>query len=194
MTYERLSIPDVVLCTPTLHRDNRGYVYESFKEKSFCEFLGYDIHFCQDNVSLSQKNVLRGLHTNTPKYAQSKLISVLEGSIIDVAVDFRDGSPTFKKYVMVELNSKNKHQLFVPRGFLHGFSVLSEEALVMIKVDCYFAQGESIGVAYDDKELNIDWKVVDPILSIADSLLPSLHNVTSPFNYTHNYYLEKIYV
>ena len=194
MTYERLSIPDVVLCTPTLHRDNRGYVYESFKEKSFCEFLGYDIHFCQDNVSLSQKNVLRGLHTNTPKYAQSKLINVLKGSILDVAVDFRVGSPTFKKYVTVELNSENNQQLCVPRGFLHGFLVLSEEALVMIKVDCYFAQGESIGVAYDDKELNIDWKVVDPILSIADSLLPSLHNVTSPFKYTQNYYLENVYV
>ena len=122
------------------------------------------------------------------------MINVLKGSILDVAVDFRVGSPTFKKYVTVELNSENNQQLCVPRGFLHGFLVLSEEALVMIKVDCYFAQGESIGVAYDDKELNIDWKVVDPILSIADSLLPSLHNVTSPFTYTHNYYLEKMYV
>lgn len=194
MTYERLSIPDVVLCTPTLHKDNRGYVYESFKEKSFCEFLGYDIHFCQDNVSLSQKNVLRGLHTNTPKHAQSKLISVLKGSILDVAVDFRIGSPTFKKYVAVELDSENNQQLFVPRGFLHGFSVLSEEALVMIKVDCYFAQGESIGVAYDDKELNIEWRVVDPILSMADSLLPTLYDVTSPFGHAQNYYLKKVYV
>lgn len=194
MTYERLSIPDVVLCTPTLHKDNRGYVYESFKEKSFCEFLGYDIHFCQDNISLSQRNVIRGLHTNTPHFAQSKLISVLKGSIFDVAVDFRVGSPTFKKYVAVELNSQTNQQLFVPRGFLHGFSVLNEEALVMIKVDRYFAQGESIGVAYSDQELKIDWKVVDPVLSLADSLLPPLHALSSSFKYAQEYDMKKFCV
>ena len=194
MTYERLSIPDVVLCTPTLHKDNRGYVYESFKEKSFCEFLGYDIHFCQDNISLSQRNVIRGLHTNTPHFAQSKLISVLKGSIFDVAVDFRVGSPTFKKYVAVELNSQTNQQLFIPRGFLHGFSVLNEEALVMIKVDRYFAQGESIGVAYSDQELKIDWKVVDPVLSLADSLLPPLHALSSSFKYAQEYDMKRFCV
>lgn len=181
MMYERLSITEVVLCTPILHKDNRGYVYESFKEESFCTFLEFNIHFCQDNISWSQKNVIRGLHTNTPHFAQSKLISVLKGAILDVAVDFRVGSPTFKKYVAVALNSQTNQQLFIPRGFLHGFSVLSEEAFVMIKVDRYFQQGESIDVAYNDQELKIDWRVVDPILSPADLLLPPLHSLSSPF-------------
>lgn len=171
MMYERLSMIEVVLYTPILHKDNREY---------FCAFLEFNMHFCQDNISYSQKNVIRGLHTNTLHFAQSKLISVLKESIFDVAVDFRVGSPTFKKYVAVELNSQTNQQLFIPREFLHGFSVLSEEAFVMIKVDRYFQQGESIGVA--DQELKIDWRGVDPILSPADLLLPPLHSLSiSPF-------------
>lgn len=181
MTYERLNIPDVILCIPMLHHDNRGYFYESFKEISFCDFLEDKIHLYQDNISLSYKNVLRGLHTNTPKYAQSKLVSVLKGSILDVAVDFRLDSCTYGQHISIELNEDNKKQLFIPKGFLHGFSVLSDEALVMIKVDHYFAKGKSIGVHYNDADLGIDWKIKDPIVSLADSILPPFSILESPF-------------
>lgn len=156
MKYIKLEIPELILCEPTLHRDNRGFVYESFKKEFFNNFLGFEVNFCQDNISFSKYGVVRGLHTNTLNFAQSKLISVLEGKIHDVAVDFRVGSPTFGKAISIELSSENNKQLFIPRGFLHGFSVLSQSALVMIKIDRYFANGESIGVKYNDEKLNID--------------------------------------
>lgn len=190
MTYKRLEIPELILCEPTFHEDNRGFVFESFKEESFNEFAGFNVYFCQDNISYSKLGVIRGLHTNTLNFAQSKLISVLNGKILDVAVDFRVNSPTFGKYLSVELNSEENKQLFIPRGFLHGFSVLSEDALVMIKVDRYFTSGESIGIKYDDKDLNIDWKVNENliVLSDADKRLLNFKDVKSPFIYDINYY------
>ncbi|MFV7790559.1 dTDP-4-dehydrorhamnose 3,5-epimerase [Aliarcobacter lanthieri] len=190
MNYKILEIPDLVLCEPNVHEDNRGFVFESFKKGSFNNFLGFNVDFCQDNISYSKYGVIRGLHTNTLDYAQSKLVSVLKGKILDVAVDFRIGSPTFGKFVSIELNSKENKQLFIPKGFLHGFSVLSEEALVMIKIDRYFAQGQSVGVRYDDKDLNIDWKVEKNsiIISESDKQLSSFKDVNSPFIYGKNYY------
>lgn len=190
MNYKRLEIPELVLCEPTFHKDNRGFVFESFKKESFNEFVGFDVDFCQDNISFSKYGVIRGLHTNTYEFAQSKLISVLKGEILDVAVDFRVGSPTFGKAVSVELNSEENKQLFIPRGFLHGFSVLSEDALVMIKIDRYFASGESIGIKYDDPSLNIDWRLSkkETVLSSYDSDLPSFSQSLSPFNYNKSYY------
>lgn len=190
MNYKRLEIPDLVLCEPTFHKDNRGFVYESFKKESFNNFLGFEVDFCQDNISYSTYGVIRGLHTNTLIYSQSKLINVLKGKILDVAVDFRVGSPSFGKVVSIELNSEENKQLFIPRGFLHGFSVLSKDALVMIKIDRYFALGESIGVKYDDEDLNIDWKIKKEsvIVSEADKNLLAFKDTKSPFMYNKNYY------
>ncbi|WP_418185386.1 dTDP-4-dehydrorhamnose 3,5-epimerase [Aliarcobacter vitoriensis] len=190
MTYKRLEIPELILCEPTFHKDNRGFVFESFKKESFDNFLGFNVDFCQDNISYSKYGVIRGLHTNSLDYAQSKLVSVLKGKILDVAVDFRVGSPTFGKSISVELNSEENKQLFIPRGFLHGFSVLSEDALVMIKIDRYFTQGESIGVRYDDENLNIDWKIEKKsiILSESDKKLLDFEYIKSTFIYGKNYY------
>ncbi|MCT7574632.1 dTDP-4-dehydrorhamnose 3,5-epimerase [Aliarcobacter butzleri] len=190
MNYERLEIPDLVLCEPKIHEDNRGFVFEAFKKESFNNFLGFEVNFCQDNISYSKYGVIRGLHTNTLNYAQSKLVSVLQGRILDVAVDFRVGSPNFGKFICVELDSMKNKQLFIPRGFLHGFSVLSKDALVMIKIDRYFALGESIGVKYDDEDLNIDWKIKKEsvIVSEADKNLLAFKDTKSPFIYDKNYY------
>lgn len=196
MKYTRLEIPELILCKPKIHEDNRGFVFESFKKESFDKFVGFEVDFCQDNISHSKYGVVRGLHTNTLNYAQSKLISVLHGKILDVAVDFRVGSPTFGKSVCVELDSIENKQIFIPRGFLHGFSVLSKEAVVNIKIDRYFAAGESIGVKYDDKDLAIDWKInlKDIILSKADIDLKLFKDVISPFDYGENYYSMKQFV
>jgi len=190
MKYTRLKINDLVLCEPSIHHDTRGFVFESFKKESFEKFLGYEVDFCQDNISYSKYGVIRGLHTNTLNHAQSKLVSVLNGKILDVAVDFRIGSPTFGKSISVELGSKNNKQLFIPKGFLHGFSVLSDEAVVNIKIDKYFASGESIGIKYDDLDLNIDWKIPKQniILSKADEKLLNFNKVSSPFKYNAKYY------
>ncbi|RBQ30927.1 dTDP-4-dehydrorhamnose 3,5-epimerase [Arcobacter sp. FW59] len=190
MNYKRLEIPELILCEPTFHKDNRGFVFESFKKESFDNFLGFNVDFCQDNISYSKYGVIRGLHTNSLNFAQSKLISVLKGKILDIAVDFRVGSPTFSKFVSVELSSEENKQFFIPRGFLHGFSVLSEDALVMIKIDRYFAQGESIGVRYDDEDLNIDWRVKKELITLSDSdkKLSNFKDVNSSFIYGKNYY------
>ena len=168
MKYTRLEIPELILCEPKINEDNRGFVYESFKKESFNDFLGFDIDFCQDNLSYSKYGVIRGLHTNTLNHAQSKLISVLKGKILDVAVDFRIGSPTYGKSIAIELSCENHKQFFIPRGFLHGFSILSEDAVVLIKIDRYFAEGESIGVKYDDENLDIDWKIPKDLEILSD--------------------------
>ena len=190
MRYKRLEIPELILCEPTLHKDNRGFVFEAFKKESFDEFVGFETDFCQDNISYSKYGVIRGLHTNSLNHAQSKLVSVLQGKILDVAVDFRFGSHSFGKFVCVELDSEENKQLFIPRGFLHGFSVLSQDAIVNIKIDRYFAATESIGVRYDDKYLNIDWKIKKEniILGEGDKNLKSFKKLKSPFMYDDNLY------
>ncbi|RXJ83083.1 dTDP-4-dehydrorhamnose 3,5-epimerase [Arcobacter cloacae] len=190
MNYKRLEIPELILCEPKLHEDNRGFVFEAFKKKSFNSFVGFEVDFCQDNISYSKYGVIRGLHTNTVDFAQSKLVSVLQGKILDVAVDFRVGSPSFGKVICIELDSVENKQLFIPRGFLHGFSVLSKEAIVNIKIDRYFAAGESIGVRYDDEYLNIDWKIPKElqILSNADEKLLNFNDISSPFDYNSQLY------
>ena len=190
MTYKRLEIPELVLCEPTFHEDNRGFVFESFKKESFEDFLGFKVDFSQDNISYSKYGVVRGLHTNTLDFSQSKLVSVLQGKILDVAVDFRVGSPSFGKVVCIELDSVENKQLFIPRGFLHGFSVLSQDAIVNIKIDRYFAAGQSIGVKFDDEYLNIDWKIPKElqILSSADEKLLNFNTISSPFDYNTQVY------
>jgi dTDP-4-dehydrorhamnose 3,5-epimerase len=139
MNFIRTDIEDVIICEPRVHGDDRGYFVETFRQDKLEEFIGYKIPFCQDNESKSSKGVLRGLHYQLPPFAQTKLVRVLEGEVLDVAVDIRKGSPTFGKHVAVRLSADNKKQLLVPRGFAHGFVVLSETATFAYKVDNYYS-------------------------------------------------------
>ena len=161
-------IPDVLLIEPTVHGDSRGYFIESFRQDLFDDFLGYEVNFVQDNESKSSKGVLRGLHYQLPPFAQSKLVRVIEGRVLDVAVDIRQSSPTFGQYVSTELSSDNHHQLFIPRGFAHGFVVLSESAVFAYKVDNYYSPADERGIASDDKEIGIDWMLKSDELLLSD--------------------------
>lgn len=178
MIFTRCEIPDVVLIEPKVHGDERGYFVETFRADKFEEFLGYKVDFCQDNESKSSFGVLRGLHYQLPPFAQSKLVRVVKGRILDVAVDIRVGSPTFGKSVAVELDDNSKKQLFIPRGFAHGFVVLSDEATFAYKVDNFYSLECDSGIAFDDKELAIDWRLDknDMKLSIKDTKQPSLRS------------------
>ena len=174
MNFTRLTIPDVILCEPEVFGDDRGYFIESFRQDKLDAFLGYSINFCQDNESKSSYGVLRGLHYQLAPYAQTKLVRVIQGSVLDVAVDIRKGSPTFGQHVAVVLTAKNKKQLLVPRGFAHGFIVLSTEAIFAYKVDNYYSPECDRGIAFDDATLAIDWqlKTSDLQLSIKDLKQP----------------------
>jgi len=177
------SIPDVVLIEPTVHGDSRGYFMESFRQDLFEEAIGYKVNFIQDNESKSTKGVLRGLHYQLPPCTQAKLVRVIEGSVLDVAVDIRKASPTFGQHVAVELTAENKHQLFVPHGFAHGFVVLSDSAIFAYKVDNYYAPEHDRGIAFDDKDLAIDWQLPLEILQLSekDKLHPTLANAKDLF-------------
>jgi len=162
------SIPDVLLIEPTVHGDSRGYFMESFRQDLLNDFLGYEVNFVQDNESKSAKGVLRGLHYQLPPSAQAKLVRVIEGRVLDLAVDIRQSSPTFGQYVSKELSSDNHHQLFIPRGFAHGFVVLSESAVFAYKVDNYYSPNDDRGVAFDDPEIGIDWVLKSDELQLSD--------------------------
>jgi len=171
------NIPDVLLIEPVIHNDERGYFVETFKQKLLDEALGYQVSFIQDNESKStSKGVLRGLHYQLPPYTQNKLVRVIKGEVLDVAVDIRRNSPTFGKHISVALSEKNKKQLFIPGGFAHGFIVLSEGAIFTYKVDAYYSAEHEEGIAYNDKDINIDWHFLEKeiILSKADQNYPSL--------------------
>ena len=189
MEFERTAIPDVVICKPKVFGDHRGYFMESFRADRLEAFLGYTVNFCQDNESSSAYGVLRGLHYQLPPYPQSKLVRVLEGSMVDVAVDMRKGSPTFGKSVAVALSAENKQQLFIPRGFAHGFVVLSETARFFYKCDNYYAPEVDSGVAFNDPELGIDWKLEADqlLLSDKDTKQPAFAEATY-FDYNQNLY------
>ena len=159
MKFTRTKIKDVIIIEPQVHGDERGYFTESFREDKLNDFLGFKIGFCQDNESKSSYGVLRGLHYQLAPHAQTKLVRVITGRVLDVAVDIRQGSPTFGKHVAVELTGENKKQLLVPRGFAHGFVVLSEEATFAYKVDNYYSPACDRGIAFDDTFLNIEWKL-----------------------------------
>lgn len=160
---------------PEVFEDDRGFFFESYNHKDFCEAIGQEMNFVQDNQSFSQKGVLRGLHFQKGKYAQAKIIQVLEGRIQDVAVDMRKDSPTFAQYFSIELNSEDKKQLFVPRGFAHGFLTLSESARVLYKCDNYYNKNAEGGIRFDCSELNIKWLIgtEDLLLSEKDKNLPN---------------------
>ena len=157
MNFIRTKIPDVVIIEPQIHGDDRGYFVETFREDKLEEFLGYKINFCQDNESKSKKGVLRGLHYQLAPYAQTKLVRVIQGRVLDIAVDIRKGSPTFGHHISVELTSENKKQLLVPRGFAHGFIVLEDDTIFAYKVDNYYSQINDRGIAFDDIDLEINW-------------------------------------
>lgn len=160
---------------PIIHEDERGYFFESFNHRDFCKAIGQDINFVQDNISFSKKGVLRGLHFQKGKHVQAKLVSVLEGEIQDVVVDLRKDSPTFGQYASIELSSVNKKQLFVPRGFAHGFLTLSKSAKVFYKCDNYYNKESEGGIIYNDPVFNVDWNIDSEsiLLSERDKMLPT---------------------
>ena len=176
MNFIPQSISDVVLIEPTMYGDERGYFIETFRQDLLEKVIGYKVNFVQDNESKSTKGVLRGLHYQLNPYTQAKLVRVIEGSVLDVAVDIRKSSPTFGQYVSKELSAQNKHQLFIPHGFAHGFVVLSQGAIISYKVDAYYSAKHNEGIAYNDKDINIDWCFLEEeiILSTADQNYPNL--------------------
>ncbi|NOR57689.1 MAG: dTDP-4-dehydrorhamnose 3,5-epimerase [Sulfurimonas sp.] len=190
MTFIRTEIPDVVICEPVVHGDARGYFVETFRQDRLEEFLGFKINFCQDNESKSSRGVLRGLHYQLAPSAQTKLVRVIQGKVLDVAVDIREGSPTFGEHVAVELTSENKKQLLVPRGFAHGFVVLEDDTIFTYKVDNYYSPENDRGITFDDLDLGIDWQVDAASLNLSakDKTQPKLEETNDLFEYGVNYY------
>lgn len=167
MIFTRTAIPDVIIIDPVVHGDDRGYFIETFRQDKLEAFLGFKVPFCQDNESKSKHGVLRGLHYQLPPFPQTKLVRVIEGEVLDVAVDVRKGSPTFGKHVSVRLSGDNKRQIFIPRGFAHGFVVLSETCTFAYKVDNYYSPECDRGIAFDDPALGIDWIVESSRLQLS---------------------------
>jgi dTDP-4-dehydrorhamnose 3,5-epimerase len=178
MEFKETFIKGVWIIRPKVHLDTRGYFMEAFQQKAFEEHVG-PIHFVQDNESQSVYGVLRGLHYQRPPFAQSKLVRVMAGKVLDVAVDIRSGSPTFGRHVAVELSADNKQQLFIPAGLAHGFVVLSETAVFTYKVDSYYAPQAEAGIRFDDETLAIDWQVPHHqlVLSEKDKQAPLFKNI-----------------
>ena len=182
MKFIETKISDVIIIEPTVFGDNRGYFLESFNLEKFQENV-FPIKFVQDNESKSSKGVLRGLHFQKPPFEQAKLVRVVEGEVLDVAVDIRKNSKTYGKHVSVLLSGENKRQLFVPRGFAHGFLVLSNSATFAYKVDNTYAPEFDAGIRWDDKQLNIQWGLEDNMIKVSakDAELPFLSEFESPF-------------
>lgn len=183
MKVTKTSIEDVVIIEPEVFKDERGYFMESFSDKAFAENVR-PVNFVQDNESMSNYGVIRGLHFQCPPFTQSKLIWCIEGKILDVAVDIRKGSPTFGKFVIEELSSDNHLQLFIPRGFAHGFSVLSETAKIQYKCDEFYHPESESGISILDKSLGIDWGIPTDktILSEKDKKMVMFKKLDSPFD------------
>lgn len=153
---------------PTIFEDERGYFFESYNQRDFCEAIGREVHFVQDNQSFSKKGVLRGLHFQRGEHAQAKLVSVLQGRIQDVVVDLRKDSPTFGQHLSIELSDENKKQVFIPRGFAHGFLTLSDKAEVFYKCDNYYNRQAEGGISYDEPGLNITWQLKGEHLQLSE--------------------------
>ena len=176
MIVKETNLEGCFIIQPKVIQDKRGYFLESFNQAVFKEGLKRDINFVQDNESYSSKGVLRGLHYQKGDYAQAKLVRVIKGKILDVVVDLRADSPTFSKHMSIELSEDNKTQLFIPRGFAHGFLVLSDTAIFSYKCDNFYNKASEGGIIYNDKDLNIDWKLDEKefIVSEKDLELPTL--------------------
>ena len=190
MNFIRTNIPDVIIIEPTVHGDHRGYFVETFRADKLEAFLGYKLNFGQDNESKSSKGVLRGLHYQLAPHAQTKLVRVISGRVLDVAVDIRRNSPTFGQHVAVELTADNKRQLLVPRGFAHGFVVLEDDTIFAYKVDNYYSPECDRGIAFNDPALNIDWilKTEELKLSDKDTKQPKLNETNDLFEFGVDYY------
>jgi dTDP-4-dehydrorhamnose 3,5-epimerase len=182
MKFVNTPIEGLVIIEPTVFGDDRGYFLESYNKKEFEKAIG-EISFVQDNESKSSKGVLRGLHFQKPPYAQAKLVRCIEGKVLDVAVDIREGSETFGQHVTIELTGENKKQVFIPRGFAHGFLVLSESAIFAYKVDNSYAPTHDVGIRWDDSLLNIQWGVSESevLVSEKDAKLPFFSEFETPF-------------
>ena len=180
----KTDIEGLLIIKPQIFEDNRGYFFESYNKQSF-ENNGLDYNFIQDNESKSSFGVIRGLHYQLAPYAQTKLVRVLEGKVLDVAVDLRKGSPTFGKWYSVELSAENKLQFLIPQGFAHGFSVLSQTAIFAYKCDNLYNKDSERGINFNDKSLNIDWKIPadKAIISTKDKVLPCINDADMNFIY-----------
>ena len=187
----KTDIEGVVIIEPRVFKDARGYFFESFSQREFEEKVR-KINFVQDNESMSSYGVMRGLHFQRPPFAQSKLVRCVKGAVLDVAVDIRKGSPTYGQHVAVKLTEDNHRQFFIPRGFAHGFAVLSDVAVFQYKCDNYYAPQADGGISILDSELGIDWHIPldNAILSEKDTLHPCLSNFDSPFSFDMNLYPE----
>ncbi|MGV6861493.1 MAG: dTDP-4-dehydrorhamnose 3,5-epimerase [Putridiphycobacter sp.] len=174
-------IEDLLLIKPQVFGDDRGVFFESFNQKKFNEIIGEDVDFVQDNVSISSKNVLRGLHFQNPPHAQGKLVTVLKGAVLDVAVDIRKDSPTYGKSAIVELNGENKHAFWIPPGFAHGFLVLEDETIFSYKCTNFYHKASEGDLMWNDPKLNINWGISNPILSDKDKIAANFENFKSQF-------------
>ena len=196
MNIIQTNIPGVLIIEPRVFKDSRGYFFESFSQREFDEkvtpILGHSINFVQDNESMSSYGVMRGLHYQRMPYTQSKLVRCVKGVVLDVAVDIRKGSPTFGQHVAVELTEDNHSQFFIPRGFAHGFAVLSETAVFQYKCDNFYAPQADGGISIKDDSLGIDWKIPteNALLSEKDTLHALLKDFDSPFSIDMNLYPE----
>jgi dTDP-4-dehydrorhamnose 3,5-epimerase len=186
MPFYKIELDGLLVFEPTVYKDNRGYFFESYNERSFKQ-ENIDLKFVQDNQSSSSYGVIRGLHYQLHPHAQTKLVRVLFGVILDVAVDIRKKSPTYGKVFSIELSAENKKQLFIPPGFAHGFSVLSERAEVLYKCDEFYSKESETGIRYNDPSLNIEWKIPadDIIVSEKDQQLPLFANSKSNFEFAY---------
>ncbi|WGH76976.1 dTDP-4-dehydrorhamnose 3,5-epimerase [Tenacibaculum tangerinum] len=184
MNFTKTDIPEVVVIEPKVFGDQRGYFFESFNQKEFEENIG-QVNFVQDNESKSTFGALRGLHFQKPPYAQAKLVRCVQGKVLDVVIDVRKNSPTYGKHIAVELSEENKKQVFIPRGFAHGFVTLSKEAIFAYKVDNWYALEYDSGIVWNDTTLNIDWKINPKkvILSSKDQQLSTFKALQTPFIY-----------
>ncbi|MBL0882495.1 MAG: dTDP-4-dehydrorhamnose 3,5-epimerase [Chitinophagaceae bacterium] len=185
MRIEKTPLADCYIIHDTIYGDHRGYFFESFNRKTFFSETGMYIDFVQDNQSKSQRGVLRGLHFQEGEYAQAKLVRVLQGAVLDVVVDLRKNAPSYGKSFVMELTEDNHQQLFVPKGFAHGFVVLSETAVFFYKCDNYYNKASERGIIFNDKDLAIDWQLPDTdlILSDKDRVLPTFQEVASSLNF-----------
>lgn len=180
MKINKTFIENLLIIEPQLFKDDRGFFYESYNKNNLDKVI--NIVFVQDNESKSDKGVIRGLHFQAPPFEQTKLVRCVSGNILDVAVDLRSNSKTYGKSFSIELSSENNKQLFIPKGFAHGFQVLSEEAIVNYKVDNFYNPKSDSGIIWNDKDLSIDWNLdLKPILSIKDLTLSSFQDLKSPF-------------
>ncbi|MBR5103901.1 MAG: dTDP-4-dehydrorhamnose 3,5-epimerase [Bacteroidales bacterium] len=184
MKIKETHIPGLLVIEPDVYGDSRGYFFESFSARKFEEVTGVKTEFVQDNESRSSYGVVRGLHMQLPPRSQAKLVRVVEGRVLDVAVDLRKDSPTFGQHFSIELSGENHLQLFIPKGFAHGFSVLSESVVFQYKCDEYYAPETEAAIAWNDPDLNIDWKVPadDVVLSPKDKSHPTLNEFISKWS------------